>query len=143
MKQSTPAMLRFVVCTFVIFFAFSLCGWIVLGPFHLKVLILSMLNLSLLKFYLFDCIAATVRNNKYPAHWDYGDNQLVIKFLLLKIMSLQRSCSSTLCGSFFLNYICIYTQGFCTMMYTEIQRCGDRDDPGDTKSQVLKYYLKN
>ncbi|KAG5455032.1 Mucolipin-1, partial [Clonorchis sinensis] len=34
--SAVPALLRFAVCSMVLFFAFSLCGWAVLGPYHLK-----------------------------------------------------------------------------------------------------------
>ncbi|THD26704.1 Mucolipin-3 [Fasciola hepatica] len=33
---SIPALLRFCVCALILFFAFSLCGWVVLGPYNLK-----------------------------------------------------------------------------------------------------------
>ena len=32
-----PELLKFLSCGAVLFFAFALCGWIVLGPFHPKV----------------------------------------------------------------------------------------------------------
>ncbi|GAA51281.1 mucolipin-3 [Clonorchis sinensis] len=34
--NSIPALLRFGVCSLILFFAFSLCGWVVLGPYNLK-----------------------------------------------------------------------------------------------------------
>ncbi|CAH8647854.1 unnamed protein product [Dicrocoelium dendriticum] len=34
--HSVPALLRFGVCSLIMFFAFSLCGWVVLGPYNLK-----------------------------------------------------------------------------------------------------------
>ncbi|KAA0193650.1 Mucolipin 3 [Fasciolopsis buskii] len=35
-SSSIPALLRFCVCALILFFAFSLCGWVVLGPYNLK-----------------------------------------------------------------------------------------------------------
>ena len=32
-----PELLKFLLCGSVLFLAFALCGWIVLGPFHPKV----------------------------------------------------------------------------------------------------------
>jgi len=37
MKRSAPDVLRFLTCTFVFFFGFAICGWVVLGPYHIKV----------------------------------------------------------------------------------------------------------
>ncbi|KAF8564128.1 hypothetical protein P879_05867 [Paragonimus westermani] len=34
--NSIPSLLRFGVCSLILFFAFSLCGWVVLGPYNLK-----------------------------------------------------------------------------------------------------------
>ncbi|RTG81979.1 mucolipin 3 [Schistosoma bovis] len=35
-SRSIPGLLRFCVCALILFFAFSLCGWVVLGPYNLK-----------------------------------------------------------------------------------------------------------
>lgn len=35
-KQSAPNVLRFLICAFVFYFGFAICGWVVLGPYHLK-----------------------------------------------------------------------------------------------------------
>ncbi|TNN15036.1 Mucolipin-2 [Schistosoma japonicum] len=35
-SRSIPGLLRFCVCALILFFAFSLCGWVVLGPYNMK-----------------------------------------------------------------------------------------------------------
>lgn len=35
-KRSTPDVLRFLLCAFVFYFGFAICGWVVLGPYHIK-----------------------------------------------------------------------------------------------------------
>ncbi|VDP40438.1 unnamed protein product [Schistosoma margrebowiei] len=35
-SRSIPGLLRFCVCALILFFAFSLCGWVVLGPYNIK-----------------------------------------------------------------------------------------------------------
>lgn len=35
-KLAVPNVLKFLVCAFFIFMGFSICGWIVLGPYHIK-----------------------------------------------------------------------------------------------------------
>ena len=37
MKNALPDVLRFLVCASVFYFGFTLCGWLVLGPYHMKV----------------------------------------------------------------------------------------------------------
>ena len=37
MKRSAPNILRFLVCALVFFFGFTFCGWVILGPYHIKV----------------------------------------------------------------------------------------------------------
>ncbi|ELU05297.1 hypothetical protein CAPTEDRAFT_136028 [Capitella teleta] len=41
MKKSAPNILRFLVCAGVFYFGFTVCGWVVLGPYHLKFRTLS------------------------------------------------------------------------------------------------------
>jgi len=36
-KRSAPDVLRFLLCAFVFYFGFAICGWVVLGPYHIKV----------------------------------------------------------------------------------------------------------
>ncbi|XP_060081560.1 mucolipin-3-like [Ylistrum balloti] len=38
LDRSATSILRFLVCIFVMYFGFALCGWAVLGPYHLKFL---------------------------------------------------------------------------------------------------------
>ncbi|KAI0221993.1 Mucolipin-3 [Lamellibrachia satsuma] len=35
-KRSIPNILRFLVCAAVFYFGFTVCGWVVLGPYHIK-----------------------------------------------------------------------------------------------------------
>ena len=37
LKVAAPNVIRFIVCTGVLYIAFLLCGWLVLGPYHPKV----------------------------------------------------------------------------------------------------------
>ena len=53
-RLATPTVLRFAICVFILFTAFVLCGWLVLGPYHPKVSIHSQLILKcFILFYLF------------------------------------------------------------------------------------------
>ena len=45
-RLATPTVLRFAICVFILFTAFVLCGWLVLGPYHPKVIIHSQLILK-------------------------------------------------------------------------------------------------
>ncbi|XP_071117775.1 mucolipin-3-like [Haliotis cracherodii] len=36
LKKAFPNVLRFLVCTLAIYFGFTFCGWLVLGPYHMK-----------------------------------------------------------------------------------------------------------
>lgn len=36
LKRAVPNVVRYLVCIMLIFFGFSFCGWIVLGPYHVK-----------------------------------------------------------------------------------------------------------
>lgn len=36
MKRSAPNVLRFLVCAGVFYFGFAICGWVILGPYHIK-----------------------------------------------------------------------------------------------------------
>ena len=38
-RLAIPSVLRFSICVFILFAAFVLCGWLVLGPYHPKVII--------------------------------------------------------------------------------------------------------
>ena len=46
LKASAPSVLRFCVCGSLLYFGYLFCGWIVLGPYHIKV------QLPLAKCYL-------------------------------------------------------------------------------------------
>ena len=37
LRISAPSVLRFVICTGILYIAFLLCGWLVMGPYHPKV----------------------------------------------------------------------------------------------------------
>ena len=37
LRLAMPSVLRFFVCTGIIYVAFLLCGWLVMGPYHPKV----------------------------------------------------------------------------------------------------------
>ena len=37
LQISAPSVLRFIICTGILYIAFLLCGWLVLGPYHPKV----------------------------------------------------------------------------------------------------------
>ncbi len=37
LKRAFPKMTRFLICTLIIYAGFVFCGWLVLGPFHIKV----------------------------------------------------------------------------------------------------------
>ena len=37
LKKSIPNMLRFLACAAVFYMGFTVCGWVVLGPYHIKV----------------------------------------------------------------------------------------------------------
>ena len=39
-QLAIPSVLRFAICVFILFAAFSLCGWLILGPYHPKVIII-------------------------------------------------------------------------------------------------------
>jgi hypothetical protein len=36
MKKSAPSIMRFMVCTIILYFGFLFTGWIVLGPYSVK-----------------------------------------------------------------------------------------------------------
>ena len=40
-RLAIPSVLRFSICVFILFSAFLLCGWLVLGPYHPKVSIIN------------------------------------------------------------------------------------------------------
>lgn len=42
LKASAPSVLRFCVCGSLLYFGYLFCGWIVLGPYHIKVLCTTM-----------------------------------------------------------------------------------------------------
>ena len=37
LKKAFPDMMRFLVTTLMLYFGFMFCGWVVLGPYHIKV----------------------------------------------------------------------------------------------------------
>ena len=37
MKKAAPNVFRFLVCAGIFYFGFTVCGWVVLGPYHIKV----------------------------------------------------------------------------------------------------------
>lgn len=37
LKKSFPNVIRFLLCASIFYFAFAFCGWLVLGPYHVKV----------------------------------------------------------------------------------------------------------
>ena len=41
---SAPSVLRFIICTGILYIAFLLCGWLVMGPYHPKVLSHVLIN---------------------------------------------------------------------------------------------------
>ena len=44
LRISAPSVLRFIICTGILYIAFLLCGWLVLGPYHPKVCIVGMVE---------------------------------------------------------------------------------------------------
>lgn len=36
LRRSIPGLLRFLVCALILFFAFALSAWVIIGPFHMK-----------------------------------------------------------------------------------------------------------
>lgn len=44
LRLSLPTVFRFVICTGILYIAFLLCGWLVLGPYHPKVGVVSGLS---------------------------------------------------------------------------------------------------
>ena len=45
LRISAPSVLRFIICTGILYIAFLLCGWLVLGPYHPKVCIVGMVEM--------------------------------------------------------------------------------------------------
>jgi len=37
MKKSLPAILRFMVCTIILYLGFLIAGWVIIGPYSIKV----------------------------------------------------------------------------------------------------------
>ena len=55
LRLAMPSVLRFILCGSVLYMAFMLCGWLVLGPYHAKV------GFNLFNSYVFFFFAFTVQ----------------------------------------------------------------------------------
>lgn len=41
MKKSLPAILRFMVCTIILYLGFLIAGWVIIGPYSIKVSVVT------------------------------------------------------------------------------------------------------
>ena len=44
---SAPSVIRFIICTGILYIAFLLCGWLVMGPYHPKVWLHDLINVAI------------------------------------------------------------------------------------------------
>ncbi|CAH1774879.1 unnamed protein product [Owenia fusiformis] len=79
MKKATPNILRFLVCAAVFYFGFTFCGWVVLGPYHVKFRTLSATSETLFSlvngddmFVTFSAITTENRPNLSRSMWLYS-----------------------------------------------------------------------
>ena len=92
LKRAFPNVLRFLVCAAVFYLGFTFCGWVVLGPYHLKVnCFYSLLNVCVMVFeshhkYLCLIAAFQLMNN------EFGASGTVIMKLMVKCSVLCRIC---------------------------------------------------
>ena len=93
LRVALPSVLRFIACGGVLYIAFLLCGWLVLGPYHAKVQGLGGGSLLL-------CVSTCICCTKFMCtvfivcfvyqcchHW------LAISFLILKMSTGHPQCS--------------------------------------------------
>lgn len=69
LKRASPQMMRFLMCTLIIYGGFVFCGWLVLGPYHIKVRIIScschwfsLLSRSLLRIIQMISVSIDIQN---------------------------------------------------------------------------------
>ncbi|KAJ8305457.1 hypothetical protein KUTeg_016002 [Tegillarca granosa] len=74
LKKAFPNMMRFLVCTLMLYTGFMLCGWVVLGPYHIKFREISTSSECLYSLIngddMFVTFSATVTKN--PMIWYYS-----------------------------------------------------------------------
>ncbi|CAG0921903.1 unnamed protein product [Notodromas monacha] len=73
LKKSMPNILRFLLCVILIYSGFALCGWVVLGPYHIKFQTLSSTSECLFALINGDDMFATFKSlaTESPLLWWY------------------------------------------------------------------------
>lgn len=74
LKKATPRVARFLLCAMLIYAGFTFCGWLILGPYHLKFRSLSTTSECLFSLINGDDMFATfsIMSNKSPLLWWYS-----------------------------------------------------------------------
>lgn len=73
-KKSTPTVMRFLICAILIYAGFTFCGWLILGPYHIKFRSLATTSECLFSLINGDDMFATftIASFKSPLLWWYS-----------------------------------------------------------------------
>lgn len=74
LKRAMPKVLRFLLCALLIYAGFTFCGWLILGPYHMKFRSLATTSECLFSLINGDDMFATfsIMSNKSPMLWWYS-----------------------------------------------------------------------
>ncbi|KAK7101273.1 mucolipin-3-like isoform X2 [Littorina saxatilis] len=92
LKTAFPNMLRFMVCALTIYFGFMFCGWVVLGPYHIKFRQLSTTSECLYSLVngddMFVTFSATVTDNIWVWYFSRAYLYIFISLFIYCVLSL-------------------------------------------------------
>ncbi|XP_052777042.1 mucolipin-3-like [Mya arenaria] len=92
LKKAFPNMLRFLTCCFMLYIGFVICGWVVLGPYHLKFRQMSTASECLFSLIngddMFVTFSATVTNNQLVWYYSRFYLYLFISLFIYAVLNL-------------------------------------------------------
>ncbi|KAK3091912.1 hypothetical protein FSP39_023650 [Pinctada imbricata] len=92
LKKAFPDMMRFLVTTLMLYFGFMFCGWVVLGPYHIKFRHLSTSSECLFSLVngddMFVTFSATVTNNTVVWYYSRIFLYLFISLFIYAVLNL-------------------------------------------------------
>ncbi|KAL3868784.1 hypothetical protein ACJMK2_041545 [Sinanodonta woodiana] len=92
LKRAAPNMVRFLVCALILYAGFMFCGWVVIGPYHIKFKSLSSSSECLFALIngddMFVTFSATVTNNDFIWYYSRIYLYLFISLFIYAVLNL-------------------------------------------------------
>ncbi|XP_071443089.1 mucolipin-3-like isoform X2 [Hetaerina americana] len=129
LKKAAPKVARFLLCTLLLYSGYTFCGWLVLGPYHLKFRSLSSTSECLFSLINGDDMFATffIMSKKSSMLWWYSRLYLY-SFISLFIYVVLSLFISVIMDAYETIKMC-YQQGFPKSDLQEFISCGEEGAP--------------